>query len=487
MSSRFAPTQRSMQAAALLGMSLDQPARPHQHDQPPPLLHAPPGLTIVTGPSGAGKTTLLRRLAAAERLRARPVVTINLEPHREPAPANRPLVDLFDGPVEEAMRCLARAGLAEGACFVRRPSELSTGQMFRLRLALAMAQIDQQPGAALFIDEFAASLDRFTALGVCALIRRFAEQAPEPRIVLATPREELVAPLVATRVVRLGEPPTAGNPETSESASPRLKSPPTPASAPPRCTISTGTMDDYLALAPLHYRAALPAMVVRILAARAGDTLAGVLVVSMPTLNGAWRRRAWPGEFTTGDKHEDARRLNDPLRGVRCVSRVIIEPRFRAAGLATRLVRAYLTDPLTQRTEAIAAMGKASSFFERAGMRRVELGVNHWDARLLDLLEQHGLRWWELASPRRAYAKAHRRIGPRLLERELKHWAKASRASRTGLRGTFDRMECFRRACARLTARPAAFVVDSRHQPPLTHTTPHPTERGINEHNQPGA
>ena len=118
-----------------------------------------------------------------------------------------------------------------------------------------------------------------------------------------------------------------------------------------------------------------------------GETIA-VLVASMPTLNGRWRAIAWPGEYDTPDKRANARRLNDE---VRVISRVIVDPRYRGLGLAVQLVRAYLEDAVTLRTEALAAMAHACPFFERAGMRRIELPPSKADAKLARALKKHKL------------------------------------------------------------------------------------------------
>ena len=162
-----------------------------------------------------------------------------------------------------------------------------------------------------------------------------------------------------------------------------------------------GNRSDYEQLAHYHYKAGAPATIARtagglpcILAARDSEgRLAGVLVVSLPTLNSSWRRLAWPGVYDTGDKRRDARAINHSLC---CISRVIVEPRFRGLGLAKCLVERYLSDSLTRRTEAIAAMGHICPFFEAAGMTAYPLPPSLRDARLHDALASVGLETWEL-------------------------------------------------------------------------------------------
>jgi ABC-type ATPase with predicted acetyltransferase domain len=57
---------------------------------------------------------------------------------------------------------------------------------------------------------------------------------------------------------------------------------------------------------------------------------------------------------------------------VRTISRVIVHPQFRGVGLASALVRRIVSDCPTRYAEALAVMGRAHPFFEKAGMTRVQ-------------------------------------------------------------------------------------------------------------------
>jgi len=203
----------------------------------------------------------------------------------------------------------------------------------------------------------------------------------------------------------------------------------------PQPTISPGTAADYTALAPLHYRAGPPATCARVLVAHWRDHLAGILIVSMPTLNARWRPLLWPGEFDSPDRRENAQRINSQLR---CISRVVIDPRFRAMGFATALIRAYLASPLTPRTEAVAAMGAVSGFFIAAGMREVVPPPTLRDRALLSALRKANLPPWRLIDPAFITALSPTRRDP--LELALRRWANDARSTRAGASAPLPRL-----------------------------------------------
>lgn len=214
--------------------------------------------------------------------------------------------------------------------------------------------------------------------------------------------------------------------------------------------VSRGTIRDYDALAPFHYRSGRPATRVRILRARAGRELVGVLVVSMPTLNAGWRRGAWGARYSTRPSAALARRLN---QDVRTISRVIVDPRWRGMGVARQLVRAYLRRPLTRNTEAAAVMGAYSPFFERAGMRRVEVAQAARDRTLARRLRQAGVRPEALLRERsRESAVARREVKEAILK-----WAKAHATyRRAATRASIEDLAI--KAASALIAVPVAFV-----------------------------
>jgi len=125
-------------------------------------------------------------------------------------PPDVPLVDCVEArPLDETLALLARVGLAEAWTYLRTPSQLSDGQRWRLKLALALdaafREEASQAGARarrrtiLCADEFCAVLDRVTAMIVARTLRR-AVRAPLSAIV-ATSHDDLADALQPDLVV----------------------------------------------------------------------------------------------------------------------------------------------------------------------------------------------------------------------------------------------------------------------------------------------
>jgi len=173
-------------------------------------------------------------------------------------------------------------------------------------------------------------------------------------------------------------------------------------------TLVTGSMRDYDALAPHHYRADRPATVTRVLALRRrwpsvierwqGQRdvwrSVAVLVESVPTLHSHMRDVAMRGRYGAWPAGPRAALLK---RELRCLSRVIVHPQWRGLGLAVWLVRHALATAATPLTEAHAAMGRVHPFFERAGMRAYPRPPRPDDARLLSALRSVGFDQHDLA------------------------------------------------------------------------------------------
>lgn len=114
----------------------------------------PSDVVYITGQSGSGKSLLLRDLT--QKMRENGLVVADLN---EIVLEDRPVVELLGKTTNEALELLSRAGLSEAWVYIRKPSELSDGQRYRLKLAMVLAS-DADVWIA---DEFGAVLDRTTA------------------------------------------------------------------------------------------------------------------------------------------------------------------------------------------------------------------------------------------------------------------------------------------------------------------------------------
>jgi len=134
--------------------------------------------------------------------------------------------------------------------------------------------------------------------------------------------------------------------------------------------IITGCLDDYKQLAHYHYRDSRLGPFERIFALKpVGVTLhtkaVGVIVYSMPVPGLELRNVATDNFFVGFDRSTRLALIN---KNIRCISRVVIEPRFRGLGLASRLVRQTMPKMNVPVIEAMAVMGLVNPFFEKAGM-----------------------------------------------------------------------------------------------------------------------
>ena len=154
-------------------------------------------VVLVTGASGSGKSLLIKALAwhasgqkskwklpigvssrAGVETPPAKVATIT-SPQRDKSPIT--LLKELGVSLKDAMCLLASAGLGEAQLFVRPSKTLSSGQRYRLSIALALAK---QPNL-LIIDEFCEPLDNYASAAVCRHLRQ-------------TIRRDNIAAIVAT-------------------------------------------------------------------------------------------------------------------------------------------------------------------------------------------------------------------------------------------------------------------------------------------------
>lgn len=137
-------------------------------------------VVYITGQSGSGKSLLLQDLSAkmqAEGLKVADLNKIELE--------DKPVIELVGKNTVEATDLLAKAGISDAWIYIRKPSELSDGQRYRLKLAKVM-----ESGADVWIaDEFGAILDRVTAKVVAFNIAKVARREGKIFMVATTHKD----------------------------------------------------------------------------------------------------------------------------------------------------------------------------------------------------------------------------------------------------------------------------------------------------------
>lgn len=114
-------------------------------------------INVIHGPSGSGKSSILNILKTEIG-----GVEITDLPKKDEY-----IINMVGRDLKEAISILMSAGLGEGNLFIRKCSQLSDGQKFRMRIALELnaAILDKSPQV-LFIDEFGSNLDLISAVAI---------------------------------------------------------------------------------------------------------------------------------------------------------------------------------------------------------------------------------------------------------------------------------------------------------------------------------
>jgi len=204
-----AASPRVLRVAAMFGLGVDEAKE--VTIVPPVTLDLHGGQVVfITGASGGGKSSLLRLITEAlgERGDARMIRFDEL-----PALPDRPLVDCLvrdasdEAGLARALKLLSLAGLADAFVVLRSPGELSDGQRYRLRLAQAMEMVESS-GAELTVvlaDEFAATLDRITAMVIARNVRKWTRRCGRPVcFIAATTHDDLLEALEPDVLIEKG-------------------------------------------------------------------------------------------------------------------------------------------------------------------------------------------------------------------------------------------------------------------------------------------
>jgi hypothetical protein len=224
-----------------------------------------------------------------------------------------------------------------------------------------------------------------------------------------------------------------------------------------------GTFDDYRQLAHYHYRNGSLGPTAGLFALKPVSPLSGlsrkdtvgVIVYTMPTARLELRNVAAGNFFAGLDRSTQLALINE---NIRCISRVIIEPRFRGLGLAIRLVRETMPQLNVPIIEAMAVMGAVNPFFEKAGMKAFTGKVPARCIQLIEALSMVGIEQHELIDPQIVQRKiAHLSIcQTEFIEFEIKRFLQ-SYGKRSALSGSSG-PEQTRYILSKLTARPIYYI-----------------------------
>jgi hypothetical protein len=160
--------------------------------------------------------------------------------------------------------------------------------------------------------------------------------------------------------------------------------------------IVRGCLDDYKQLAHYHYRDSRLGPFAAIFNLKPAPELAetlqtktvGVIVYTMPSPSLELRNIATNNFFVGFQKSTQLALIN---KNIRCISRVIIDPRFRGLGLASRLVRQTMPEMNVPVIEAMAVMGLVNPFFEKAGMKAYTAKMSARFNQLIEALSMVGI------------------------------------------------------------------------------------------------
>jgi hypothetical protein len=173
----------------------------------------------------------------------------------------------------------------------------------------------------------------------------------------------------------------------------------------------------------------------------------------MPNPRVELRTLATGGLFAGLDRQTELAMLN---RSVRCIARVIVEPRLRGIGLATRLVRETMPAMNVPIVEALGVMPLANPFLERAGMKVYEPRVPVEHVKLIEAFSAAGVEERDLVSPATVQERLDRLTGSRkaFIEHHIADFLRSHGTRRTMPPG----IERTRYLLGKLTHRPSYYI-----------------------------
>ncbi len=225
--------------------------------------------------------------------------------------------------------------------------------------------------------------------------------------------------------------------------------------------IAPGGIEDYRQLARYHYRDSQPGPCKAVFVLKTDGTLpglsceavVGVIVYSTATAVLELRNAATNNFFAGLDRDTQLGLIN---KHIRRISRLVIEPRFRGLGLATRLVRETMPRLNVPIIEAAAVMGRVNPFLEKAGMKAYRAKPRLASVQLTEAFSLLGLEDADLVDAQKVQQKLDELTSAQgeFLERCIRQFLRSHGRRRDMPPG----LERTRYILSALTARPTYYI-----------------------------
>ncbi|MCU6236781.1 ATP-binding cassette domain-containing protein [Morganella morganii] len=178
---RVTKTTRTLEVAESFGLGMDDKKFTLYDNLPVDIEQG--DVVYITGQSGSGKSVILRELQRLMKDEGKTVTSIGDISFDD----DKNVIDQVGSTTAEALSLLSMAGLNDAYLFIRKPSEMSDGQRYRLKIAKLI-----ESGARVWAaDEFGAVLDRVTAQAVASNFQRAARKTGAT-VMVATTHEDLI-------------------------------------------------------------------------------------------------------------------------------------------------------------------------------------------------------------------------------------------------------------------------------------------------------
>lgn len=369
--SRVKATERTLAVSSAFGLGLDETREIVV--VPEKSFEINPGdIVLISGESGSGKTIMLRLISSqlSKSRKFSPVIWSSQVEVSE----DELVVHGVGRSVEEALETLSHAGLNEAFIFLRRFRELSEGQKHRYLLAKAF----NSGAKTIIIDDFCSPLDEVTARVAAYTAQKLARKRGLT-LIAATTRTDIIEDLNPSLHILK---------ELGEKIKITYRNPtPKPCSIHREVKIRRASVKAYRILARFHYIGSRLPPVRRVFAAYHRGDVIGVIVYSYPLPNHFARNLVFPWLRD----YKPRERLRIVNRLFSRIARVIVHPRYRGIGLGRRIVEETLPKAGTPIVETLAVMARYNPFFEKAGMKKVQVrGVEKTWSRFLRPLEELG-------------------------------------------------------------------------------------------------